>query len=76
MILPMPTNDDLAHPLTPREIAILRLVSQGQTYREIAEEFGCSRNTVKTHKARIFAKLNVHNSAAAVAWAFRAGLIT
>ena len=74
MILPM--TEPLAHPLTPREVQVLRCLADGLSRFETGAQLGISPATVKTHKARIFGKLHVHRKAEAVAWAFRAGLLS
>lgn len=58
-------------PLSAREIEILQLVAEGRTNREIAAQLCISDNTVKTHLARIFEKLNTatREEAVALAWA-------
>lgn len=50
---------DLAALLTPRERAVVELVSQGMTNKEIARELAISPATVKAHVERIIAKLGV-----------------
>jgi DNA-binding NarL/FixJ family response regulator len=50
---------DLATLLTPREQAVVGLVSQGMTNKEIARELAISPATVKAHVERIIAKLGV-----------------
>ncbi|MDA7418441.1 response regulator transcription factor [Xenophilus arseniciresistens] len=52
--------------LTERELAVLRLVAQGHSNREIAESLHVSINTIETHAKNIFRKLAVHNRSAAV----------
>jgi len=47
-------------PLSPREAGILRLLSEGHAYKQIAEELGSSLNTVRTHIKRIYEKLHAH----------------
>ncbi len=55
--------------LTPREAAILELVEEGWTNREIAHHFWVTETTVKFHLTRIFRKLGVTNrTAAAKRW--------
>jgi LuxR family maltose regulon positive regulatory protein len=44
-------------PLTPRELAILRLIAVGLRNQEIAGELSISPATVKRHIANIYAKL-------------------
>lgn len=47
-------------PLTPREIAVLRLVAQGQSVKMIAIRLTMTTRTVHFHFANIRAKLGVH----------------
>lgn len=61
--------------LTPRELAVLRLVAVGQSNRQIASSFGISERTVKFHVTAIFNKLGADNRAQAVALAGRRGLL-
>ena len=57
--------------LTGREIAVLRLVAQGKTNKEIASELVVSDHTVARHLNHIFAKLDVTTrAAAATAYAY------
>lgn len=52
--------------LTPRELEILGLVSEGLSNREIAERTFVSENTVKTHVSRVFDKLGARRRTEAV----------
>ena len=61
--------------LTPREIDILKKISQGLLSKEIADVLGLSVHTVNTHRQRILAKLNVNNSIEAVKYASVLGII-
>ena len=62
--------------LTPRELDVLRLLATGGTNAELAAHFGLSEATVKTHVARILAKLHLRDRAQAVVVAYETGLIT
>jgi DNA-binding NarL/FixJ family response regulator len=62
-------------PLTPRERAVLTLLSRGRTYGATAAELGVSVNTVRNYVRAIYEKLQVHSKSEAVAAAFRQGLI-
>ncbi|MFZ0826173.1 MAG: response regulator transcription factor [Verrucomicrobiia bacterium] len=53
--------------LTPREQAILKLLSHGDYYKEIADSLGISVHTVCTHIRHIYEKLHVGSRAQAVA---------
>ncbi|WP_325162371.1 LuxR C-terminal-related transcriptional regulator [Actinophytocola sp.] len=55
------------HALTERELQVLYLVSAAYPSKQVAAELGISLHTVEIHKQRIFAKLDVHNQAHAVA---------
>lgn len=61
--------------LSVREIEVLRLVSRGNTNRDIAEALHVSENTVKTYLRRALEKLDCHNRSEAAATAARRGLL-
>ena len=52
--------------LSPRECEILAALASGQSNKEMARALGISPNTVKTHVARVFEKLEVPNRMRAV----------
>lgn len=66
---------DLAR-LTPRELEVLALMGRGLSNTELAEALTLSESTVKTHVARIFAKLTLRDRAQAVVLAYETGLVT
>jgi DNA-binding CsgD family transcriptional regulator/tetratricopeptide (TPR) repeat protein len=55
--------------LSAREMEVLRLVAQGLTDAEVAEQLFLARRTVNTHLTSIYTKLGVNNRAAATRWA-------
>ncbi len=61
--------------LTPRELEILRLVSQGLSNTEISQRLYLALSTVKGHNLRIFDKLQVQNRTEAVVRARELGLL-
>lgn len=61
--------------LSPREREVLALTAEGLSSSDIAGQLHLSPATVKTHLVRLYAKLGVSDRAAAVAEAFRRGLI-
>lgn len=52
--------------LTPRQLAVLQLVAQGKTNRQITQELDITERTVRFHLEKIFARLNVQNRTEAV----------
>ncbi len=61
--------------LSPRELELLALMVEGLTAKEIADRMGVSIHTTGTHTKNLFAKLDVHSRAAAVARALRDQLV-
>ena len=60
--------------LTPRQVEILTLVSQGLTYLEIGESLHLSEPTVRYHMGQIMDRLHLQNRAQVIAYAARHGL--
>ena len=65
----------LIEPLSPRELEILRLITQGLSNREIGERLFLALDTVKGHNRRIFDKLQVQSRTEASARAHELGLL-
>ena len=63
------------HDLTEREITVLRLVADGKTNKEIANNLDLSEKTVKNHVRNIFHKLQVYDRTQAAILAIRKGII-
>jgi len=61
--------------LSPREVQILDALASGQSNKELARSFGISPNTVKTHLARVYAKLAVERRVQAIEKARMLGII-
>ena len=61
-------------PLTEREVGVLRLVAQGQSNREIAEQLVITEMTVRTHVSNILSKLHLASRTQAALYALREGL--
>lgn len=61
--------------LTPRESDILRLVADGLTNRQIAQQLYLTEGTVKNHVSSIYAKLHARDRAQAISFALRQGLV-
>jgi DNA-binding NarL/FixJ family response regulator len=61
--------------LTPRELEVLGLITQGLRNREIADRLVISEKTVGNHVSNIFTKLQVHDRSQAILRAIHGGLL-
>jgi DNA-binding NarL/FixJ family response regulator len=69
------TPEKSCEALTERETDVLRLLAQGQSNKEIAQNLSIGEQTVKTHVSHILDKLGVPSRTQAALYAMRAGLI-
>ncbi len=67
--------DQIAEPLSSRELETLNLLSRGFSYAESAEIMNISAHTVATYVKHIYRKLEVHSRAEAVYEASSRGLL-
>ncbi len=65
---PMVEDDEKqpADGLTPRELEIMQMTSDGFSYNEIAEKLNIATSTVKKHMTNVFQKLQVKNKILAI----------
>jgi DNA-binding NarL/FixJ family response regulator len=69
---------DLRRPLealTPRQVEVLRLVSEGHRTRDIAARLKLSVKTVESHRGEVMKRLEIHDVVNLVRYALRVGLV-
>ena len=67
--------DDREEPLTPREIEIVKLIAEGKSSREIADQLFLSFRTIQNHRTRIMRKLNLKKNTDLVKYAIQMGWV-
>ena len=68
-------QENLLQYLTQREEEVLELLTQGVTYKGVAQQLFISETTVKTHVNNIFQKLQVNDRTQAVLYAINNGFL-
>jgi DNA-binding NarL/FixJ family response regulator len=63
--LPAAVSLHIEHGMTPREIEVAMLLTEGCSNRTIAHRLGISPHTARHHTQRVLAKLGVHSRAEA-----------
>ena len=61
--------------LTPRELEVLQLLTEGLTNEQVGSRLGLPARTVKTHVQNLLVKLDARDRTGAVARGFRLGLV-
>jgi DNA-binding NarL/FixJ family response regulator len=64
-----PRKDD--NPLTAREVEVLQLLAEGNSYKMAAAQLDISFHTVNTHIKKIYEKLHVQSLGEAIAYYYR-----
>jgi DNA-binding NarL/FixJ family response regulator len=60
--------------VTPRELEIIRLLAEGKTNKEVAQQLGIRVRTAETHRANIMLKLGLHSRAELIHFAISHGI--
>ena len=68
-------SSESSEPLTSRERAVLQLIAEGKTTKEIAQLLRLSVKTAESHRSNLMKKLDIHEIAGLVRYAIRLGLI-
>ena len=69
-------TEDRYDRLTDREREVLQLIAEGHSSREIAELLHISEKTVRSHRANLIDKLDIHSTAELTQYAMRKGVVS
>ncbi len=75
LTFPAKPSPILPDSLSVREVEVLRLVAQGLTNEQVAEQLVISPRTVNTHLTSIYSKIGVTSRAAATRYAIEHHLV-
>jgi DNA-binding NarL/FixJ family response regulator len=67
--------EDPYEALTDREKQVLKLIAEGRSSKEVAEELGISVKTAMSHREHLMEKLGLHNRTDLVRFALKRGVI-
>jgi DNA-binding NarL/FixJ family response regulator len=76
LVEPATTKPNASHPLTDRELDVVRLMARGLSNDDIATAAMISRATVKTHVSNVLTKLGLTSRIQIVVWAYEHGWTT
>lgn len=62
--------------LSEREVQIIKMIAEGLTNAQIAEELFLSNHTINTHRKNILSKLGIKNTAGIVMYAVKMNLVS
>lgn len=69
-----PKQTPILQPLTEREVEVLRMVAQGKSNQQVADDLVISLGTVRAHLSSILGKLHLASRTQATLYALREGL--
>jgi two-component system response regulator NreC len=64
------------HLLTIREQEVVKLLAEGRTVKEVAQDLSLSIKTIEAHKLNLMRKLNIHNRSSLIEYAVREGMVS
>ena len=70
-----PESDNSQHNLTTKEKAVLKNLTEGMSYKMVADKMGISFYTVNSHIKRIYEKLHVHSLGEAISFAMKNNIV-
>ncbi|MBD8083897.1 response regulator [Chryseobacterium caseinilyticum] len=68
--LPKKTEENL----TPKEREVLKFLSEGLSYKMVADRLGVSYSTINTHTKHIYEKLHISSLGEAISWYYKNNL--
>lgn len=60
--------------LTPKEKEVLKFLSEGMSYKMVADKLGVSYSTINTHTKHIYEKLHISSLGEAISWFYKNNL--
>jgi two-component system, NarL family, nitrate/nitrite response regulator NarL len=70
-----PPEETSEEKLSPRELEVLQLLTEGRTNKEIGNKLSIAENTVKNHLKNILGKLHLENRVQAATFALEKGIV-
>jgi DNA-binding NarL/FixJ family response regulator len=74
-VQPLSEHDDPLSRLSPRQREVLQLIAEGRSTKEIAGQLGLGVSTIDSHRTELMRRLDIHDVAGLVRFAFAAGLL-
>jgi len=66
-----PSRGKSSSPLTPRQLEVLKMLSEGSGVKKIARLLGISAKTVETHRSQVMERLHIYDLVGLVRYALR-----